>query len=108
MRVVLGPPEEEGAGGPVPEIRREALGEGGWAVGGADGAVTSLKPSCRTSRKFPRVRHASMVPAGAPRAGLQARRRRLLPLHTKTPGSARGDVSGVPHATYWKPRPEPN
>lgn len=30
------------------------------------GAVTSLKPSCRTSSKFPRVKQASIVPAGPP------------------------------------------
>lgn len=43
---------------------------GGGAPGSVrDGTVTSLKPSCRTSSKFPRVRQASIVPAALPGRG---------------------------------------
>lgn len=59
--MIWGPPED-GGGEPLPEIRREALGEGSWEW--EEQTVTSLKPSCRTSSKFPRVRQASIVPAG--------------------------------------------
>lgn len=102
-------PREDGGGEPPPEIRREALGEGSWEW--EEQTVTSLKPSCRTSSKFPRVRQASIVLAGGSPGGVSrpgSGRRRLLPLHTKTLRSAHWDLSGVPQATYWKPRPEPN
>lgn len=107
QRIFWSPREDGGGGRPVPEIRREVLGEGSWGVGGA---VTSLKPSCRTSSKFPRVRQASIVPAGGSPGGVSrpGGRRLLLPLHTKTLRLAHWDLFRVPHATYWKPRPEPN
>lgn len=51
-----------------------------------------------------------MFQPGTARAGSPARWSRPPPppLHTKAPSSVLGDLSRVPHATYWKPRPEPS
>ena len=49
--------------------------------------VTSLKPSGRTSSKFPRVRHASIVPAQGSRAG--------------SPGQAAAPPPPTAHKDSW-------